>query len=158
MSDLDALRDKAKSQADAAEAKTWKPTEAGDELAGYLRKIDYAFTNYGEGFVVTVEDEDGDMWTVWCTGAVLANQILDQAPAIDSPVVFLYEGQKKNQAGTFNYKAYQLAATESDFQAYVKVQKEAVQKEQMKQADAVSAVNAANQSGVVDPEDLTSPF
>ena len=105
---LDEMKKSAKDGASVEYGTTWKPSEAGDELAGAVREIKYIDTANGETYVLTIVDENDKVWTLWVSGIVLKNKLLDLAPGVGSLIVVLFNGKVKTKAGDRSYNDFQV--------------------------------------------------
>lgn len=106
----DASNEANKEQVDTT---TWAPQNEGDEIVGKITDGDWAKTQYGPAPVLTVEDADGKMWSVWMSAKVLKDFIGEIAPAVGSRIFVVYNGSATSQAGRV-YKKYFARATGSD--------------------------------------------
>jgi len=113
---MQAAADKEQEDQDkAAKAKTWKPTKAGEEMYGVLLEGEWVDTKYGETRVLTVEDEDGGIHTVWGSGIILEAELNLKNPKIGSTILLRYTGkQDPKTAGGNQYNGWVLTAPEAD--------------------------------------------
>lgn len=134
MTDFDRLEKETKSSGNGgSKAPAWKPTE-GDVLRGYVRGVDYPYVPAASEhrYVMTVEDENGEFVAVWLSQTVLKNRIMDAAPAKDTPIVIIYEGKLPTKDGNRTYNAYSVNCIDSDFQWWLDVRNEAMQKDELR--------------------------
>ncbi len=110
----EATKRNAADQKKIADATTWKPEE-GEERTGVLLDGKWTGTQYGDTKVLFIEDEDGEVWTVWASNKMLSDAIDAGAPKVGSMIGITYDGKKKPvKAGGYEYQAYFVTITESD--------------------------------------------
>ncbi len=110
MSELDELRDAAKSDVKQDFGTTWSAKEEGDELSGTIETIEYIGSKYGEKYVVGIRDEAGDLHSLWISGTVLENRFLEMAPGVGSLIVVIFKGKKKTKSGDRSYNNFHIVA------------------------------------------------
>ena len=121
-----------------AGATTWKP-HTNDEhpkvLKGTLIEGEIANTEYGDTGVLTIEDESGDVWTVWCGAKLLKDALSSNAPKIGSGIIIKEDGmrQPKNPGGR-EFRMYTMVAQAQDFEHWTDSWKQLA----AKKAEAVS--------------------
>ena len=118
---------KAASTAKAAEeqkrAPAWKPSE-GDVLAGRITRIDHVMTSNGDSRLMVVKDvEDNEEKTVWCSGKMLLDLVLELAPPVGSLIVVEYHGKFPVQSNpSYSFNKYTMIVDEDpDFAAWDQV-------------------------------------
>lgn len=96
-------------------AETWKPKE-GDVLQGTLLDGDYYVGgSHGPVHVLTIEDKDGKVWTVWCGSALLVKAMSDEAPKVGKGIRIKFDGKKPpSKPGGYEWNAYYMVAEEAD--------------------------------------------
>ena len=114
--DIKAALDKEQEdQARQSEAKRWKPTEAGEELIGTLVEGEWVTTQYGDTRVLTVEDDEGALHTVWVSGVVFQNEIDRLHPAPGSIIGIRFTGKHESKKPGGNaYNGWAVFAAESN--------------------------------------------
>lgn len=77
-------------------AATWSPTEA-DELVGVLTEKKTVETKRGPVTLLKIQDEDGNLFQVWCNRASLKNIVeeYDEDLIVGRTVGLRTEGEKK---------------------------------------------------------------
>lgn len=136
-----------------AEATTWKP-HSNDKhpqiLKGKLIDGDIASTEYGETRVLTIEDAEGKMWTVWCGGMLLKDAVITQAPKVGAGIIIKHGGLKQPQKeGGREYRMWTMATEASDFAHW---------KEAKDRLNAAAAAAQENYSGGVAADELEAPY
>jgi len=97
-----------------AESNTWKP-KPGDTLVGTV--IDVTMGTYdGKNHpIITVEDLEGGVHSVWCSSKVLRDAAYDWKPGIGKGISIFFEGKRQpKRAGGREYNFYVLTAEELD--------------------------------------------
>lgn len=115
----ESLDEQAEAQEAAFSAGTWDPIP-GETFRGVLTHVDVAKTQFGPAIVLnarnvgedtlTSTDDDGikpqDPASIWCSGTVLKNAVLDAMPALGALFAIRFEGKKPTRDGSNEYKAY----------------------------------------------------
>lgn len=111
----------------------WKPAEHGNILRGHLRGLNYPFVPAADEhrWVMTVEDENGEMFSVWLSSNVLRGLVMDQMPAIDSAIVLKYLGKKPTKNNLREYNDYSFAAAESDMALWVNTRRSSMARSEL---------------------------
>lgn len=122
--DIDALKAKASAKSDEQDEKstTWRP-EKGDELIGELIRGKIVMTARGQSTLIVVKERDTEeMYTVWCSSKMLADWILDDAPAQGSTVYIKFDGKRPTRNDpSIKYNVYEAAATEGNGEYWSKI-------------------------------------
>ena len=122
--DIDALKQKASAKSEEQDEKTttWRP-EKGDELIGELIRGKIVNTARGQSTLIVVKERDTEeMYTVWCSSKMLADWILDDAPAQGSTVYIKFDGKRPTRNDpSIKYNVYEAAATEGDGEYWSKI-------------------------------------
>ena len=100
-------------QDEKSEATTWKPDE-GDELVGTLIDAAKVHGKYGIQKVLTIRDDDDQVWTVWCGPKVLDNLLSDKKPKVGAGIMFKYGGKQESKSGGNAYHSYYMTCQDSD--------------------------------------------
>jgi hypothetical protein len=80
----------------------WRP-EPGDTLLGTLRGLKLAQGPFGQGHMLVVETEDGELWGLWLTGYLKAGLEAQGArPGTLVGIKYLGEGTSKSSGKTYN--------------------------------------------------------
>jgi len=109
------------SEESQAAADEWNPTSEGEALRCVFIKAWTKDTRYGPGINVLVKDVDTDLYVkVWAKRSMLKQQLLDAAPAVGSPTVFVYNGQREGANG-YPFHSYQVRTERSDDELWKKV-------------------------------------
>jgi len=139
----------------------WKP-DKDEALRGHVREIAYPFVQKADEhrYVMTVEREDGEYVNVWLSSFVLTDQLLDAAPAIDSPIVIVYLGKRPNKDGTREYNAYSVSSNDSDYAPWAEARVDGLAKAERRRLgredDTVPVAERVDSNGNQIPED--APF
>ena len=153
MSDQDrvqALKDQAIEDGQKAAAKTFKP-EPGDELIGKVTEVKYLHTTNGWAHLITVEDYEGQEWSVWCSAVVLKTKITEeQKPAIGAIIVIIYDGKKKAENSQYEHNSYQVRSEPSDPDLWRRATEDGIEREKQK--------NLTNVGGNVADDGLEAPY
>ena len=87
---------------EAQAVRHWRP-EPGDPLLGTLRGLKPAQGPFGQGHLLLVETEDGELWGMWLTAYVKAELEAQHArPGTLIGVKFLGRGTSKTSGKTYN--------------------------------------------------------
>lgn len=101
-------------------AEEWTPQNAGEALQCVFIKAKRKNTKYGPGFNVLVKDVISEEYIkIWAQRSMLKSQLLDASPAIGSPMVLVYNGQKDGANG-YPFHSYQVRAEKSDVELWKK--------------------------------------
>ena len=96
------------------DSKTWDPKE-GDDLYGVLLDGKWVTTQFGDTRVLNVEDDDGQVWTVWASNKMLALAVERLAPKLGSYIGIKFSGLKDPKTpGGRQYKMFTLHAPDPD--------------------------------------------
>jgi hypothetical protein len=80
----------------------WKP-EPGDTLLGILRGLKPAQDPFGQGHMLVVETEGGELWSMWLTGYLKAELEAQHAtPGTLVGIKYLGKGTSKGSGKTYN--------------------------------------------------------
>jgi hypothetical protein len=143
-------------EADASKenAPQWKGKADGDQLAGTLKTIEMATTEFGDSHVLNIEDEDGKLWALWL-GKVLLDKFLKDAPPIDALVVVTFKGKIKSPKTGFTYNSYDMRCNpKGDFAAWMEARERFTQLSALRQEAAQSGSRLAPDSG----DGMAAPF
>jgi hypothetical protein len=150
---------KAASKAEGSEEQqdrpeTWKP-EPGDMLAGTLVKGDRVMTQNGDARLMVIHDEETDKnWTVWCSGKMLRDAVIEKAPALGSLIVVEFHGKFPVQSNpSYSFNKYSVIVDETDFEYWDKIEARYRRKAQANESSA--RVESFNGS---DDDELSAPF
>jgi len=140
--------------AEQARAETWKP-EPGDMLAGTLVRGDHVMTTNGDARLLVVHDEATDQdWTVWCSGKMLKDAVIEKAPAKDGLIVVEFHGKFPVQSNpSYSFNKYTVIVDETDFEYWDGITKLYQRKAAASQDTA--QIQTFNGSG---DDDLSAPF
>jgi len=103
-----------------ADTKTWRPQKEHDGedliLVGVLIEAKKVSGNYGPTIVLNIEDNDGQVWTVWAGDKVIKDALeLEAQPAIGHGIRLVYSGkQPPKKAGGYAYHMWTVVAQERD--------------------------------------------
>jgi hypothetical protein len=114
--DVEALFDKEEAdRAKIEKSKVWKP-DAGDVLYGVLLDGRWVNTIHGDTRVLNVEDKDGEVWTVWASSWMLADELDKKAPKIGSTIgIKFVEKRPAKKEGGYPLNVYMLNVEVSDY-------------------------------------------
>lgn len=134
---------------------TWVP-EPGDMLAGTLVKGDHVMTGNGDARLMVIHDEETDKnWTVWCSGKMLLDAVLEKAPAKDTLIVVEFHGKFPVQSNpSYSFNKYTVIVDESDFEYWDKITK----LYRRKAANSAESAQIQTFNGSDDDDDLQAPF
>jgi hypothetical protein len=122
--DIDALKQKASAKNEEQDEKTitWRP-EKGDELIGELIRGKIVHTGRGKATLIVIKERDTEeMYTVWCSSKMLADWILDDAPAQGSTIYIKFDGKRPTRNDpSIKYNVYEAAASEGDGEYWSKL-------------------------------------
>jgi hypothetical protein len=103
-------------QADREHAPAWRPTQAGEEVAGVVTAIrPRVHTAFGPVPVVELARlDDGQPIAVWAVHTVLKNELVRQRPAPGEMVLIRYCGPVTPDAGGPAYESYRVVVDRLD--------------------------------------------
>lgn len=156
----DFLDKAAKAQKDAAAAPPverpdiWNPTEEGQQLLGIVTNVAWPYIKSASEhrWLLEITDLDDKIWSVWCSSAVLKRLVIDVMPAIGAEIAITYDGNDGKTAGGYNFKAFQMAASEFDTALYQNIMTETVAKQQVREAAYAASGGAGAGQGGITPE------
>ena len=70
---------------------TWRP-EPGQTLEGVITRRAEVTTKYGDTEVLEVEDDNGNVWTVWCSNVRLSQALAQLDPTEGDRIRIRYDG------------------------------------------------------------------
>ena len=128
---------KAEAAKDTEKAETWRP-EPGDMLAGTLVRGDRIMTARGDSRIMVIHDEETDKdWTVWCSGKMLLDAVLEKAPAEGSLIVVEFHGKFPVQSNpSYSFNKYTVIVDETDFEYWDQIDKRFRRKAQANESTA----------------------
>ena len=134
-----------------ASATTWKPSE-GDTIKGILIDGDYVSTKHGDTHVLTVEDPDGKVWTVWCSAVLLLDAVVKLSPKIGKGISVKFDGKKPPKvAGGYEWNAYYMTCEESDAPYWHEKRTGLQAKAELEQAELMGGSGLAADTADTDP-------
>ena len=153
--DVEALFEKEEADREKiGDAKTWKPKE-GDIIHGTLLEGKWVNTKHGDTRVLNVEDKDGQVWAVWASAKMLADELDAKAPKIGSHISIKFSGKKEpKKEGGYSYNLYQLHAPDEDHEYWYNNKRAFHQKTEELEAEALGGSHLAPDAD----SGLTAPF
>ena len=157
----DFLDKQAQAQKDAADAPAevrpdiWAPKDAGEQLLGTVEKVAWPYiTSASEHrWVLEVKDQAGKIWSVWCGGAVLKRLLIDTMPAIGAEIAITYDGNDQKTKAGYNYKSFQMAASQFDTSMYQRIMVDTRAKQEVRDAAYAGGGAGAGSPGITAPGD-----
>ena len=98
----------ARAKLDQPRAETYRFTEAGDEIAGTVVRLDVADTEYGPQRIVVIDTGDGELRSIWLLHDALLSQMKKLKPQAGDVIAVRYLGKQKSGNGR-SYHAYTVA-------------------------------------------------
>jgi len=158
-STLDQLKKQStESAVEEKRADTWKPSP-GDMLAGTVVRGDHIMTANGDARLLVIADEETDKeWTVWCSGKMLKDLVIEKAPALGSLIVVEFHGKFPVQSNpSYSFNKYTMEVATTDFAYWDKIDKAFHRKQAASVTETYGGqVETFNGSG--EDEDLEAPF
>lgn len=94
-------------QLTGAEPEAWIPEE-GDSIFGEIEAVVTRDGDYGEFPVITILDNDENVWNVAGFGTVLQNKIAELEPQVGDSIGFKFLGEKSSKNGKSTYKDWRV--------------------------------------------------
>ena len=98
----------ARAKLDQPRAETYRFTDAGDEIAGTVVRLDVADTEYGPQRIVVNDAGDGELRSIWLLHDALLSQMKKLKPQPGDVLAVRYLGRQQSGNGR-SYHAYTVA-------------------------------------------------
>lgn len=96
-------------------ARTWEPQKDGEPtLIGTLVSVASVVTRYGLADVATLRDNDGQVWSVWISGAVIAREWATADPHPGETVCLHFGGTRATADGERHYSLFSVMVDRPD--------------------------------------------
>jgi len=158
-STLDQLKKQStESAVEEKRADTWKPSP-GDMLAGTVVRGDHVMTSNGDARLIVIADEETDKeWTVWCSGKMLKDLVIEKAPALGSLIVVEFHGKFPVQSNpSYSFNKYTMEVGSTDFEYWDKITT-AYRRKAAASVDSAQIQSVETFNGSGDDDDLEAPF
>ena len=125
-------------------------------LAGTVVRGDHVMTTNGDARLIVIKDEDTDKeWTVWCSGKMLLDLVIEKAPALGSLIVVEFHGKFPVQSNpSYSFNKYTMEVGTSDFKYWDEI----TAKFRRKAAASADTAQVQTFNGSGDEDDLEAPF
>jgi hypothetical protein len=96
----------ARAKLDQPRAETFRFSEAGDEIAGTVTRLDVADTEYGPQRIVVIDPGDGNLRSIWLLHDALRYQMEKLRPQPGAVIAIRYGGKVASEKTGRTYHAY----------------------------------------------------
>ena len=87
---------------------SWKPEHDGDSLVGKVLGRRQVKTKYGMRSVLDMEDDDGEMWTLWASSKSLRDELNEIKPRVGDKLRVVFEGSGVSESSGFEFHNYKV--------------------------------------------------
>jgi hypothetical protein len=101
--------EEARKRLDQPRAESWKGENAGDEIAGIVKRLDTAETAYGTARIVVVDPGDGQLRSIWLIHDALKSQMEKLKPDVGDCIAVRYLGKLNSPKTGRSYHAYSVS-------------------------------------------------